>query len=143
MRADAHATGRSCSKPQCRSSRLVGSARRPKRSRGRPASASRTVFRHFPTKGHLLEAVFLAVSTRSPPRRVRCPHRTIRRCAGDILTATVSQAATKNALIEALAEAGVNVTKPGIGGDLRSVLAVLLPVLRTPAASGPTCAPTI
>jgi AcrR family transcriptional regulator len=91
-----------------------------------------TLFRHFPTKEALLEAVYQArldalaarareLSTSDDPVTA----------LEEFFTATVSQAATKNALAEALAAAGITAGKPV---DLRPALADLLS--RAQAAGG-------
>jgi AcrR family transcriptional regulator len=88
-----------------------------------------TVFRHFPTKEALLEAVFVG---------------RLRRLAGeagglagaadpgaaffDFFHRVVAHAATKNAFADALAEAGVDVSSATseVGEELRGALSVLL-----------------
>jgi AcrR family transcriptional regulator len=86
-----------------------------------------TVFRHFPTKEHLLEAVYLArLDNLAAQARTLSTSDDPVGALESFFTATVSQAATKNALIEALAKAGVAVKRPRTGDDLRSTLAVLL-----------------
>lgn len=83
-----------------------------------------TVFRHFPTKEALIEAVYLArleaLATRARDLETSAdPVKALE----DFFTATVSQAATKNALAEALAAAGITAGKPV---DLRPALQTLL-----------------
>jgi AcrR family transcriptional regulator len=88
-----------------------------------------TVFRHFPTKEALLEAVFLG--------RLRRLADEAHGLAGaddpgaaflDFFHRVVDHAATKNAFADALAEAGVDVmhTSSQVGQDLQRALAVLL-----------------
>lgn len=83
-----------------------------------------TVFRHFPTKEELIEAVYVARldALASQARELASADDSVR-ALEDFFTATVSQAATKNALVEALAAAGI---APGKPVDLRPALEVLL-----------------
>lgn len=88
-----------------------------------------TVFRHFPTKESLLEAVLVALL-----ERLAAEARDLR-SADDPGAAffgffgrVVSQAATKQAVTEALAEAGVDAREATgrAGPDLRAAIGVLL-----------------
>ncbi len=88
-----------------------------------------TVFRHFPTKEALLEAVFLG-------RLRRLADDAAALAAADdpgaalfsFFTRAVGESATKNALADALAGAGVDVhtATAGVRGQLRGALEVLL-----------------
>lgn len=83
-----------------------------------------TVFRHFPTKEELIEAVFIARldALAARARDLEAADDPVR-ALEELFTATVSQAATKNALVEALAAAGI---APGKPVDLRPALQALL-----------------
>jgi AcrR family transcriptional regulator len=86
---------------------------------------SGTVFRHFPTKEDLLSAVFLARLDRlAGHARSLAESDDPVAALETFFTATVSQAAVKNALVEALTSAGAAV--PSAGSDLRATLGVLL-----------------
>ena len=88
-----------------------------------------TVFRHFPTKESLLEAVFLLRLDRlAADAEASLAADNAGRAFFDFFTRVVDQAASKNAFVDALAEAGVNVhvaTSPA-GDRLRRALAALL-----------------
>ncbi|MEU9873322.1 helix-turn-helix domain-containing protein [Actinomadura sp. NPDC048021] len=88
-----------------------------------------TVFRHFPTKESLLEAVLVALL-----ERLAAEARDLRASADPgaaffgFFTRVVSQAAAKQAVTEALAEAGVDAREATgrAGPDLKAALGVLL-----------------
>lgn len=88
-----------------------------------------TVFRHFPTKESLLEAVLVALL-----ERLAAEARDLRAAADPgaaffgFFTRVVSQAAAKQAVTEALAEAGVDAREATgrAGPDLKAALGVLL-----------------
>jgi AcrR family transcriptional regulator len=86
-----------------------------------------TVFRHFPTKEQLLEAVYQARLARLAALADRLAGSPDAGTAfAEFFTTTVEEAATKNALIEALARAGIR-TDPGEAGQaVRRALSVLL-----------------
>ncbi|MFA1550353.1 TetR/AcrR family transcriptional regulator [Actinomadura chokoriensis] len=88
-----------------------------------------TVFRHFPTKESLLEAVLVALLERLAAEAAEL------RSSADpgaaffgFFSRVVSQAATKQAITEALAEAGIDAreTTGGAGSGLTAALGVLL-----------------
>lgn len=83
-----------------------------------------TVFRHFPTKEELIEAVYIARldALASQARELEASDDPVR-ALEEFFTATVSQAATKNALAGALAAAGI---APAKRIDLRPALEALL-----------------
>jgi AcrR family transcriptional regulator len=83
-----------------------------------------TVFRHFPTKEALIEAVYVARldALAAQARELEASDDPVR-ALEQFFTATVSQAATKNALADALAAAGI---APGKPVDLRPALQSLL-----------------
>jgi AcrR family transcriptional regulator len=84
-----------------------------------------TVFRHFPTKEDLLSAVFLArLDALAAKARDLSASDDPVGALETFFTATVSQAATKNALVEALSAAGMDL--PDRGSDLRGTLSILL-----------------
>jgi AcrR family transcriptional regulator len=84
-----------------------------------------TVFRHFPTKEDLLSAVFLARLERLAAQAHSLGESDDPVAALEtFFTTTVSQAATKNSLVEALTALGAPV--PSSGSDLRAGLEVLL-----------------
>jgi AcrR family transcriptional regulator len=88
-----------------------------------------TVFRHFPTKEALLEAVLAGRLTRLAEEAGRLT------ASGDpgaaffaFVTHVVEQSAAKNAFGDALAEAGVDVSQAvsGVGRELKAALDTLL-----------------
>lgn len=83
-----------------------------------------TVFRHFPTKEALIEAVYLArLDALAARARELATSSDPVHALEEFFTVTVSQAATKNALADALARAGIS---PGRRTDLRPALKTLL-----------------
>jgi AcrR family transcriptional regulator len=88
-----------------------------------------TVFRHFPTKESLLEAVLVALLERlaAEARDLRSADDPGAAFFG-FFTRVVSQAATKQAVTEALAEAGIDARKATgrAGPGLKAALGVLL-----------------
>ncbi|MEV4008662.1 helix-turn-helix domain-containing protein [Actinomadura sp. NPDC049753] len=88
-----------------------------------------TVFRHFPTKESLLEAVLVALLERlaAEARDLRSADDPGAAFFG-FFTRVVSQAAAKQAVTEALAEAGVDAREATgrAGPDLKAALGVLL-----------------
>jgi AcrR family transcriptional regulator len=88
-----------------------------------------TVFRHFPTKEELLEAVYVARLERLAAEAQRLTTQGDPATAlATFFTSSVTAASTKNALAEALAEAGVSIERAHAeaGKGLRSAIAVLL-----------------
>ncbi|MFI0408724.1 TetR/AcrR family transcriptional regulator [Actinomadura sp. 3N508] len=88
-----------------------------------------TVFRHFPTKESLLEAVLVALLERlvAEAEALRSAEDAGEAFFG-FFTRVVAQAATKHAVTEALAEAGVDAHAASgrAGPDLKAALGVLL-----------------
>lgn len=88
-----------------------------------------TVFRHFPTKESLLEAVFLQrIDRLATEAEAAVTAENAGRAFFAFFTRVVDEAATKNAIVDALTQAGVNVqvaTSPA-GDRLRTALATLL-----------------
>jgi AcrR family transcriptional regulator len=88
-----------------------------------------TVFRHFPTKEALLEAVFVGRFARTTEMaRGLADAEDPGAALSGFVTAAVHESATKNAFVAALEEAGVSIaalTSP-VRGELRAALQVLL-----------------
>ncbi|MCP2328841.1 AcrR family transcriptional regulator [Hamadaea flava] len=86
-----------------------------------------TVFRHFPTKEQLIEAVYHARLARLAELADRLADSADPGAAfAEFFSTTVEGAATKNALVEALSRAGVDTAAPEVGGWVRRALGVLL-----------------
>ncbi|NUR70536.1 MAG: TetR/AcrR family transcriptional regulator [Hamadaea sp.] len=86
-----------------------------------------TVFRHFPTKEQLIEAVYQARLSRLADLADRLAASADPGAAfAEFFTTTVEGAATKNALAEALSRAGVATSTAEVGQWLRRALGVLL-----------------
>ena len=86
-----------------------------------------TLFRHFPTKEALLEAVFVARLRRLADRAVALgdaadPGVALR----DLFAEVVAESATKNAYADALDAAAVSRATGAVGAELRDALGVLL-----------------
>ncbi|NUO60480.1 MAG: TetR/AcrR family transcriptional regulator [Hamadaea sp.] len=86
-----------------------------------------TVFRHFPTKEQLIEAVYHARLARLADLADQLAASADPGAAfAEFFTTTVEGAATKNALVDALARAGVTTDSPEVGQWVRRALGVLL-----------------
>jgi AcrR family transcriptional regulator len=88
-----------------------------------------TVFRHFPTKEALLEAVFIGRLTRlGEQARVLSESEEPGAAFFTFFTLVVDQASSKNAFADALATAGVNVqaAASGVTGDFGAAMIGLL-----------------
>lgn len=88
-----------------------------------------TLFRHFPTKEALLEAVYVRRLRQLADAAASLADATDPGAAlRDFFTRVVDQSASKNAVADALAQSGVDVRTAGAGAgaDLRAALGVLL-----------------
>lgn len=88
-----------------------------------------TLFRHFPTKEALLEAVFVARLQRLADRATQLSEAADPGAAlAEFVTEVVEQSAAKNAFADALAAAGIDVYRStgAVGADLHAALGTLL-----------------